>query len=70
MISEWYVSMAVTVIWTSTWRVTMEQIIRMAGSRMMACIRMPFINLCGSVGKLVKGVDGYGKMSLNEGNSC
>jgi hypothetical protein len=23
----------------------------------------------GSVGKLVKGVDGYGKMSLNEGNS-
>jgi len=28
--------MAVTVIRTSIWRVTMEQIIRMAGSRMMA----------------------------------
>ena len=25
--------------------------------------------LIGSVGKLVKGVDGYGKMSLDEGNS-
>jgi len=44
--------MAVTVIRTSTWRVTMEQIIRIAGSRMMAFLRMPFINLCENIQQL------------------